>query len=205
MNSAFDQVFDAIGLSIRIDGGHGVVSVDPEFADVVGLDSPQFTFDTPVGNDMSLQSLAVKGLADFGPALRMFIEFETVGDNEVSFKGIDLADITEATPSRPPTPCSRRNAPQNPPGNTPTPQPHPGTHLRDGHNDVQPAKVTAQRARAHKREVRAKVHAYLRGHACTECRMAKSPLIVVVDQRPPARSGSPLSSRTGGRGRSCSG
>jgi hypothetical protein len=97
LNSAFSQVVDAIGLSVRIDNGSGVVRLNPELSAIMGVDSPDFTFSTPVGTDISMSSLGVKALRVGGlPALRVLIEFETVGETEISF-GVDLADITEAT------------------------------------------------------------------------------------------------------------
>jgi phospholipase C len=97
LNSAFSQVIDAIGLSVRIDNGSGVVQLNPELSAMLGVDSPNFTFSTPVGNDITMSSLGVKAMSVGGlPALRVLIEFETVGETEISF-GVDLADITEAT------------------------------------------------------------------------------------------------------------
>ena len=45
-----------------------------------------------------MSSLGVKAVnADGHPALLILIDFETVGETEISYAGIDLADITEAT------------------------------------------------------------------------------------------------------------
>jgi hypothetical protein len=99
LNTAFSQVVDAIGLGIKIDHGHGTVSADPGLFSIVGTATPpKLTFSAKVGNDITMASLGVKAVNLNGhPALLILIDFETVGETEISYKGIDLADITEAT------------------------------------------------------------------------------------------------------------
>jgi phospholipase C len=98
LNSAFSQVVDAIGLGVRIDSGNGTVSADRElFALMGGITAPELKFPAPVGSDINLASLGVKAVNAGGrPALLVLIDFETVGDTEISY-GVDFADITKAT------------------------------------------------------------------------------------------------------------
>jgi phospholipase C len=100
LNSAFTQVLDAIGLEIHIGGGEGQVRVNPELAAILAEPAlTPFEFNAAVGTDINMSSLVVKAVRGPGnrPALRVFIEFETVGDTEIAVGPIDLVDITEAT------------------------------------------------------------------------------------------------------------
>ena len=98
LNQAFAQAVDAIGLHVKVDAGRATITADRALFAIVGVDPPNLSFPAKAGNDFNMATLAVKAGASSGfPALRVLIEFETVGETEISFGPIDLADITEST------------------------------------------------------------------------------------------------------------
>lgn len=106
LNHALRQLLLGLAMEVRLDGSQGRVTLSPDLAVVLGAPPAPIFFDLgkDVARDINMRTFTararVRGGADdelVGPFIRLFIEFETIGETEVEFHGVDLAQLSEAT------------------------------------------------------------------------------------------------------------